>query len=432
MLHLAHTLASSHRSKNFILPEAFAISRPIIVLPDDGILVEQSRKYNKKGVRQPFSNQLEHFISTISPNGLIFTIASRGDAPYTAPGFGLDQILFAYNSNGEQLWTRSLKIFINTSNDFAFGVHATSDAVYVVGYSNHSFHYPMINKFNHAGTLEWARQPDSTWNNEWFNGVTTDASGNVYAVGRTPYPDGGVHPLIVSYTSAGVFRWSRVCQAAIAEEFRSACVLSDGSIIAGGLRPAITRWASNGTLLWSRLLDSSCVGLIRKLIPSNDGNFYFQVSRRVDAPNNNDTLAIIKMDPNGNVIWTRNITAPIPPNGFLSQGQNDLSKGSDFLVVPFSFTSFDSGFNVTSTVTALWQLDEATPPPNQTKVVGGVPLTISSGNPTLTNISYSTVHTGGFDPRAFGATVINTSVAPLAAPPMPSPNINQKIELRDR
>jgi Beta-propeller repeat len=89
-------------------------------------------------------------------------------------------------------WVRQIGSTSNfdTATDVAVD---SSNNVYITGHNspgapplgnNAGFYDGFVAKYNNSGTLQWIRKI-ATSDNDFVNGVTTDASGNVYITGET-------------------------------------------------------------------------------------------------------------------------------------------------------------------------------------------------------------------------------------------------------
>ncbi len=89
---------------------------------------------------------------------------------------------------------------------------------------------------------------------------------------------------------------------------------SDGGYLVGGYKygsdsadfsnffPCIFRFDSNGNILWSKFIESTDIGEVISLSQSSDSNFF--ASGFISGQSQGNAF-IMKLQPNGNIIWTR-------------------------------------------------------------------------------------------------------------------------------
>lgn len=160
-----------------------------------------------------------------------------GASPFSNP------VIVKYDSSGVFQWART--ITGGSSNAVFQAITAASTTLYVVGYQEGSSNYEykaaapgvsatgqssgsnaVIVAYNNSGVAQWARTtvaPSSLTSKSEFKSVTTDGSGNIYAVGAQYSTDAfsygasalatataaGNNSLIVKYNSLGVAKWAK-------------------------------------------------------------------------------------------------------------------------------------------------------------------------------------------------------------------------------
>lgn len=121
----------------------------------------------------------------------------------TSTSGNADFFLAKYNSSGTIQWQRRLGAS-STDEIFSIAADANQDIVFT-GRSNNGTNDDMITaKYNAAGTLQWQRRIASASGNEQGNGIATDSSNNVYAVGY-----GVGLGIFVKYDSSGTLLFQR-------------------------------------------------------------------------------------------------------------------------------------------------------------------------------------------------------------------------------
>jgi hypothetical protein len=153
---------------------------------------------------------------------------------------GINILLVKYNSSGLAQWAQSTavsgmaySVFNGVATDASGNIYAVGNngdntalgfgnGVFSTGFYNGD--NVLIVKYNSSGAAQWAQSTAvSGTGNSYFNGVTTDSSGNVYAVGNngdnaaTGFGSGvfstgfynGDNALIVKYNSSGLAQWAQ-------------------------------------------------------------------------------------------------------------------------------------------------------------------------------------------------------------------------------
>ena len=145
-------------------------------------------------------------VCTDRNGNVIVTGYTDGSLDGNASAGSIDLFVVKYDTGGNKLWSRQMG---TPSWDYANAVAADGAGnIYVGGQSwggldgntyGGSWDLTLV-KFDESGTRQWTRQFGAAAD-ESANGVATDGTGNIYAVGGIMNPAGD---LIVKYNSAGV------------------------------------------------------------------------------------------------------------------------------------------------------------------------------------------------------------------------------------
>lgn len=277
--------------------------------------------------------------------------------------------LVKYDTNGTALWARSISA--GGAQNYFYGVAAdTTGHVYAVGYQTNTGTYTYsgqsingINgssnatlvKYDATGAGIWARTPTAGAVSEFF-GVTTDASGNIYAVGyqaNTGVFDyggttatgaySGSNAVLVKFDSAGNALWARTQTACPNNSvFNSVTVSATGDVhavgyqdgngsctygstsvagpYAAGANPIIVKFDSAGNGLWARSTSATTNGGPFNSVSTDSlGNIYAagKVNTAISYTFGSQTITgtaggtnsiLVKYNASGTALWARTIS----------------------------------------------------------------------------------------------------------------------------
>ncbi len=197
-------------------------------------------------IRQLGTSSLDYALAVAADaNGNAYAVGSTSGAlDGNASAGGYDAFIVKYNGSGVKQWTRQLG---SSATEFARGVAVdASGNIYVAGSTegaldgipNAGSSDAFLVKYNAAGQKQWTRLFGST-GSDTAGGVRTDASGNVYVVGRAPLgfdsqvSAGGDDAFLVKYNAAGAKQWTRMYGTA-ANETGDAVTVQGTSIVLAG------------------------------------------------------------------------------------------------------------------------------------------------------------------------------------------------------
>ena len=208
-------------------------------------------KYDSSGVQQwvrqfgTSSADYAQGVTTDASGNVYVSGYTIGSLPGNSSAGSYDAFVAKYDSSGVQQW---VKQFGTSSYDYAQGV--TTDAsgnVYVSGYTGGSLpgnssagsYDAFVAKYDSSGVQQWVKQFGGSSADEAY-GVTTDASGNVYVSGRTggSLPGnssaGGVDAFVAKYDSSGVQQWVRQFGGSSADEAYGVATDASGNVYVSG------------------------------------------------------------------------------------------------------------------------------------------------------------------------------------------------------
>ncbi len=169
--------------------------------------------------------------------------------------------------------------------EFKFGNSVTATGKYTSGNI-------LLVKYDSDGTAQWAQTVTTGPNFSWFNSVTTDTDGNVYAAGviydtgtydfgnsKTAQGSygGGANIVLVKYNSSGQAQWAQSVDSGWLSEYYSVCTDSDGNVFAAGIINVKNEFNFGNSV---------------KITPAYDGS----------------NLAIVKYNSSGQAQWVKSVT----------------------------------------------------------------------------------------------------------------------------
>ncbi len=206
-----------------------------------------------------------------------------------------------------------------------------------------------IVKTNATGDIEWSQNFGGT-QYDVFNAAAPSNDGNYLLAGNTLSDDMDIsNPLgltdawLVKASANGNLLWSKNFGGTSSDYFNDVTQASDGSIWAvgrsfssdvdapfnrGSTDLFVVRLNSNGDKIWSNTYGGQFLDEGNAIIETADGNM---VIANVSSSNDGDILDgqgvndawIIKMDPNGNILWSKNF------GGTSSEGAEAITETND-------------------------------------------------------------------------------------------------------
>lgn len=297
--------------------------------------------------------------------------------------------------NGTAQWARIHGSADSTQSEFHGVTTDSADNVYAVGFQESgaftygtgvsatgpgASSYPIIVKYNGAGTALWAKTISAGMDGT-FKAVAGDSSGNIYAVGNQaanssytygtgvvsiPPTAGNRHAVLVKYDSNGTAQWARtVVTASNQTGFESLAIDNAGNIYAAGFQngtsvvsyatginatgPAsgsnavLVKYDSASTAQWARSVNSAASSSsFLSIAKDSSGNIYVTVNQNGNSPyayGNGVTSAgpaagsanavLIKYAPDGSPQWAK--TAVTASLGYAFRTIAVLNSGEIFI-----------------------------------------------------------------------------------------------------
>lgn len=260
-----------------------------------------------------------------------------------------------------------------------------------------------IAKLDQSGNVLWAQRIGGT-NNEYINGICSDASGNVYVVGQfnssgitiSPYSIGnyttsGSYDIFVAcYNSSGTIQWLKSF-GNVKDDYASACVYSNSlsALYIGG-----AYYSASVTVGTNTLTNTSATGTITDVFLArltNTGSVTW--AKTTGSSNSNEGIIDVTIDSNSDVLFCGNFspgtsTTVIGATTLTTTGGQDMyfSKYNSAGTPQWS-KNFGTSFNGSGDFVGGMCLD----PSNNIYLTGTyIGASLIAGSFTLTN-------TGGYD-----------------------------------
>jgi outer membrane protein assembly factor BamB len=250
-------------------------------------------KYDSSGTKK-WTKQLGAASTTVHASGVasdssgnvyVAGSTSGGLDGNSLSGTGNTDLFFTkYNSSGTKQWTRQLGP--TGTNNFANGMGVAVDSsgnIYVAGYTNASIDgqtktglYDLfIVKYDPTGTKLWTHLLGAVSALTYTNGVTTDASGNVFVTGYTTggmdgnTKTGNQDIFVTKYDTSGNKQWTRqmgvaakntIGQSVTTDTFGNVFIAGytkgnlDGNAKIGIQDIFLSKYTATGVLQWTKQL----------------------------------------------------------------------------------------------------------------------------------------------------------------------------------
>lgn len=256
------------------------------------------------------------------------------------------QIAAAGNTGGDAYWIATLggtgveyqvEAITVKSNGDVYGVLSTNSEG-AGGYDG------VVVKYDSSGVLQWQRRIGGS-SNEFFQGMTIDGSGNIYAVGSTESYASGTSAYIVKYNSSGAVQWQRALggtsihfQAVAVDSLSSNLYVtgSAGSLVGNSDDVLICKYNVSGELQWQRTLSGTSIDAGYGIALDSSDNVYIQYQQ--NGGQGNADLGIAKYNSSGVIQWQRSL------GGTSNEGGQGLAiDSSDNIYIPAMTVSEGQG-----------------------------------------------------------------------------------------
>lgn len=260
--------------------------------------------------------------ATMDSSGNLYTVGYFYNATYS----NYDLLVCKYGISGALIWQRALSR-ANGKPTQGLAVYTSGGYVYVAGLEDSAFsiyNEYLVATYDINGTLLW-KQALYGISYTVANGVSSDSSGNVYAVGQS-FQDPTYFDIVTTkYNSAGILQWQRVLAASgSTSEYGNAIAVDSGNnVIVGGFgitggaaAAVILKYNASGVLQWQRAFYQNTgyyLTIIQGVAVDASNNIYatgYWYDTQTVPPYNPNKYRrfTVKYDSSGTLQWQRELS----------------------------------------------------------------------------------------------------------------------------
>jgi uncharacterized delta-60 repeat protein len=247
------------------------------------------------------------------------SVQQTSDGGYIMAGYtsffgagSFDVFLIKTDANGNIQWA---KTYGGTAIDWAYSVQQTSDGGYIVAGYTRSFGAGgwdiFLIKTDANGNIQWAKTYGGTDWDEAYSVQQTSDGGYILAGGTYSFGAGGADIFLIKTDANGNIIWAKTYGGTDEDRAYSVQQTSDGGyILAGstGFGPYydifLIKTDANGNIQWAKTYGGTDWDEAYSVQQTSDGG-YIVVGRTLSFGAGYYDIFLIKMDANGNIIWTK-------------------------------------------------------------------------------------------------------------------------------
>jgi len=223
-----------------------------------------------------------------------------------------DIYLVKTNLSGDTLWTRT---YGGTHSDYGFSVQQTNFGGYILlgelGRNNGNDIY--LIKTNENGDTIWTRKYGEIGIRSTGYYVQQTSDGGYVLSGYIHWETGN-DVYLIKTDSYGDTLWTRTFDNGLHEEGYTISQTSDGGYLIAGTSHVVDYWQSdiylvkvdkNGNTIWTKTIDHFADDIGCMAVQTNDGGFVIVGATDSTSVNIDHNLLIVKTDMEGNTSWTK-------------------------------------------------------------------------------------------------------------------------------
>jgi hypothetical protein len=254
------------------------------------------------------------------------SIIQSSDGGYVIAGYtesfgeGGDMYVLKLDSVGNVQWTKTIG---GGNDDVAISIIQSSDGGYVVAGYTESFKYSQgaggydmyVVKLDSSGNVLWTKTIGGS-SDDYASSIIQSSDGGYVIAGSTrSFGAGSDDIYLVKLDSSGNVVWTKTIGGSYGDEAMSIIRSSDGGYVVAGYTGSfgsggdifVVKLDSSGNVVWAKTIGSGRWDSASSIIQSSDGGYVVAGYTQSFGAGNPD-FYVLKMDVNGNVCFSRNIT----------------------------------------------------------------------------------------------------------------------------
>jgi hypothetical protein len=252
------------------------------------------------------------------------SIIQSSDGGYAVAGWtgsfgagGWDIYVVKLDASGNVQWTKTIG---GSNDDGALSIIQSSDGGYVVAGWTESFgagdRDMFVVKLDSSGNVQWTKTIGGSYGDE-ANSIIQSSDGGYVVAGRTEsFGAGGWDIYVVKLDASGNVQWTKTIGGSYGDEANSIIQSSDGGYVvagrtesfgAGGWDIYVVKLDASGNVQWTKTIGGSNDDGALSIIQSSDGGYAVAGYTESFGAGYSD-FYVVKMDANGNVCFSQNIT----------------------------------------------------------------------------------------------------------------------------
>jgi hypothetical protein len=282
----------------------------------------------------PTTSPSPHFCKAIGgeKDDWSYCLIQTSDGGYAIAGVtqsfgagGLDAYVVKLDANGNLQWTKTIG---RPESEGGNSLIQTSDGGYAIAGATNSFGAGYTDvyvvKLDANGNLQWTKTIGGKKEDVGFSLIQTSDGGYAIAGATTSFGAGYADVYVIKLDANGNLQWAKTIGGPGDETGNSLIQTSDGgyaiagftsSFGAGGLDAYVVKLDANGNLQWTKTIGGKKEDLGLSLIQTSDGGYAIAGATYSFGAGEADVY-VVKLDANGNLLWTKTIGGPESDGGF--------------------------------------------------------------------------------------------------------------------